>query len=438
MTLLRAAGPERTPAWITALLLALSSSSAVAGAAWAGSAQPMRDSGAAVRVNGATIPFSSFASPQAERAFRGLINSLAKEPPPVPAVGNDVAAIRRTQDEETQGILAEVKRRYRASVHMETLGGVRTHIVIPRAGVSAENRHRVLISLHSGGFTWGAGSEALLEAIPIAATGRIEVVSVDYRMAPEHVFPAASEDVAAVYQALLKRYKPREIGIYGCSAGGILAAQSAAWFAVHRIPQPGGIASLCGTGAELKGDSAYLAPALVGMAPVPPDGTPMLLEQMPYFKGVRLGDPLAFPIDSDEVLAQFPPTLLIAGSRDFAASSETTMHRRLWEAGVDSQLFIFDGLWHAFMMHPDLPESREVYEIVWRFFDTHLYRTSRRGGFAHAALSRRSGGDTRADPPGQRASRPVPRRRPLRARDGAAVAQYLDLCRAREPGSQRG
>lgn len=354
----------KTLIWVTAMLLALGSSGVTA-------------AGAEVRLSGATIPFSSFASPQAARAFRSLTRSLAKEPPPQPGAGSDVETVRRAQNEDTDRILAEVNRRYRASIRTATLGGVQTDIVIPVAGVSAENRHRVLISLHSGGFMWGAGSEALLEAIPIAVTGRIEVVSINYRMAPEHVFPAASQDVAAVYQALLQHYAPREIGIYGCSAGGILAAEAVAWFDAHRIPQPGGIASLCGTGAELEGDSAYLAPVLVGMAPVPPHGTPMLLEQMPYFKGVRPRDPLAFPIDSAALLQRFPPTLLIAGSRDFAASSATMMQRRLWEAGVDSELFIFDGLWHAFMMHPDLPESREVYSIVWRFFDTHLDRASK-------------------------------------------------------------
>jgi monoterpene epsilon-lactone hydrolase len=374
VTLQPAAGSGRTLTWIAAMALVLGAS-LVTAATSAGSSRAVKDSGAAVRVSGATIPFSSLASPQAKRAFRSLTASLAKQPPPEPSAGNDVETVRRTQNEETDRILAEVNRRYRASIRTEILGGVPTDIVTPAAGVSVENRHRVLISLHSGGFMWGAGSEALLEAIPIAVTGRIEVISVSYRMAPEHVFPAASQDVAAVYRALLEQYGPRQIGIYGCSAGGILAAESAAWFATHRMPQPGGIASLCGTGADLTGDSAYLAPVLVGMAPVPPGGRPMLLAQMPYFKGVGAGDPLAFPIESDALLRQFPPTLLIAGSRDFAASSETLMQRRLWEAGIDSELFIFDGLWHAFMMHPELPESREVYRIVWRFFDTHLDRT---------------------------------------------------------------
>lgn len=322
--------------------------------------------GGAVSVNGATIPFSSYASPQAEQVYSGLIKG------PEASLGSDVKAVRRIENEEAERLLREMSRRYRVSLRRDFLGGVQTEIVIPAVGIAVKNRHRVLISLHGGAFMWGAGSEALLEAIPLAVTGRIEVVAVNYRMAPEHTFPAASEDVAAVYQALLERYRPQNIGIFGCSAGGILTAESVAWFAEHQIPEPGGIASLCGTGAELGGDSQYLAPALhVGMSKRP-GGKPLQIADLPYFKGVAKDDPLAFPVNSPTLLGRFPPTLLIAGSRDFTESSETFMQRRLWEAGIDSELFIFDGLWHAFMIHPNLPESREVYAIEWRFFDRHL------------------------------------------------------------------
>jgi acetyl esterase/lipase len=53
------------------------------------------------------------------------------------------------------------------------------------------------------------------------------------------------------------------------------------------------------------------------------------------------------------------------------------MHRRLRQAKVKSDLFLFDGLWHAFVMDPTLPESREAYGIVWGFFDQHLGRSGR-------------------------------------------------------------
>jgi acetyl esterase/lipase len=85
-----------------------------------------------------------------------------------------------------------------------------------------------------------------------------------------------------------------------------------------------------------------------------------------------------FPIVEPAMLAKFPPTLLLVGSRDFAASSLTVMHRRLLQAGVDAELVMFDGLWHAFYIYPSLPESREAYEILRRFFDSHLGRSRAR------------------------------------------------------------
>lgn len=320
----------------------------------------------------AEIPYSRFASAEAGRAWTAL-----RKAPPEPSLGGDLKAQRQLQSQGADRILEEMRRLYAVTIASETQGGVRTDVVMPVEGVAARNRHRILISLHSGAFAWGAGSEALIEAIPISATSRIKVITVDYRMAPEFTFPSASEDVAAVYQALLKTYDAKSIGIYGYSAGGILAAESIAWFAAHRLPQPGAVATMCGTGAEVYGDSAYLSWLLLGVNVMPPAGKPLFLTGLPYFSGVDAHDPLAFPIESPALLARFPPTLLLAGSRDFAASSETVMHRRLWESGVDAELIIFDGLWHAFMMHPELPESREVYDIVERFFDRHLAHGSR-------------------------------------------------------------
>lgn len=128
-------------------------------------------------------------------------------------------------------------------------------------------------------------------------------------------------------------------------------------------------------GAELDGDSAYVAPVLTGQPPVAAGGKPhLLISDLPYFEGVDPRNPLAFPIASREVLGNFPPTLLIAGSRDYSASSLTAMHRRLRELGVDAELFLFDGLWHAFFVYPALPESRETYGIIGRFFDSRLGR----------------------------------------------------------------
>jgi len=65
-----------------------------------------------------------------------------------------------------------------------------------------------------------------------------------------------------------------------------------------------------------------------------------------------------FPANSKAVLARFPPTLLIAGSRDFTVSTLFAAQAALTNAGVEAELHVWDGMWHAFFFDPDLPESQ--------------------------------------------------------------------------------
>jgi acetyl esterase/lipase len=200
---------------------------------------------------------------------------------------------------------------------------------------------------------------------------RVRVVTVDYRLAPEHSYPAASEDVSAVYKALLKRYPARNIGIYGCSAGGIITAQAVSWIRKQGLPRPGAIGTFCGTGAPYSGDSPYLAGVVKGGGS---QGLPQLPNILPtaYMAGVAASDPQAYPLSSDIETASMPPTLLLAGGRDFAVSALTLAHRRLSAAGVRSELQIFDGLPHAFFVWPGMPESKEAYRLISSFFDRWL------------------------------------------------------------------
>ncbi len=73
------------------------------------------------------------------------------------------------------------------------------------------NARRVLLNIHGGGFL-SEPTAALAESIPIAATMGVQVISIDYRMSPEAKFPAASEDIAAVYAEVLKTHEPAQVG----------------------------------------------------------------------------------------------------------------------------------------------------------------------------------------------------------------------------------
>lgn len=322
---------------------------------------------AAVEIPAFTLPPSDQLSGEAKAVLLRMRAARA------PDLKGDITKQRAFYQKYNDDRLAEMRRHFRTREERTALGGVTVDVVTPGAGIRPGNRDRVLINVHGGAFMWGSGSGALVEAIPIAATAGIKVVTVDYRLTPEHRYPAASEDVTAVYRALLKQYRPEDIGIYGCSAGGVITAQSVAWIRKEGLPRPGAIGTFCGTAAGFSGDSPYLAgPIAEGTAP-PAGPLPKLLPTA-YMAGIGADDAAAYPLLSEAEIKAFPPTLLLAGSRDFAASALTLAHRRLAQAGVPSELFLFDGLPHAFFVWPDMPESIEAYRVITRFFDQHLGR----------------------------------------------------------------
>lgn len=333
--------------------------------------QPAPASDAATTSIPATdLPYSQFASPAAKAKFAELLAEVRAGKGPNPT---DIAEQRHFYQRYNDDRLREVERRYPAKVSQQTMAGVSVHTVEPAAGIAPAQQQRVLINLHGGAFMWGAGSGALVEAIPIAAVSGMRVVTVDYRLAPEHTYPAAVDDVEAVYRELLKQYRAENIGIYGCSAGGVLTAQATARLLQKKLPAPGAIGMFCGTGLLFRGDSGTLGQLAVGSPPMAADGGAAL----PYLSTAQASETVAYPMQSPQLLARFPPSLLLAGGRDFALSALTTAQRRLLAAGVDARLIVFDGLWHAFFVFPDLPESQEAYARISEFFDQHLGRAQR-------------------------------------------------------------
>jgi epsilon-lactone hydrolase len=312
-----------------------------------------------------TIPYSRYASPEARAFFPKMLAASSKAPP----ITAPIEQSRAFYDRMNSDRAARMEKLYPVQIHSETMAGVGTDVVLPAQGVAAENAHRVLINLHGGAFLWGAHSGGLVESIPIASIGRIKVISVDYRQGPEHTFPAASDDVEAVYRALLKQYKPNQIGIYGCSAGGILTGEAVARIIHDKLPVPGAIGTFCGSLTDAGGDSAYVAPLLNGQG-VP--SHPLAVADLPYFHGARLDDPLVQPGLSPTLLAKFPPTLLITGTRDMTMSSVVHSQELLDQAGVPTELHVWDGMWHSFFSDPELPESKDAYRVMVRFFLRHL------------------------------------------------------------------
>jgi acetyl esterase/lipase len=304
--------------------------------------------------------FAEWVSAEAKAAF------LAGAP--TPPLSAEIGTLRRHYDALNARWLEVALSNYPVEIAPSRHGGVPTHTVTPAAGKRDE---RVLLCLHGGAFMWGSGAGALLEAVPLAAEMGCEVVAVDYRLAPEHACPAAVEDVLAVYAEVRSLRPASAIGIYGCSAGGMLTAQAVARMIAEAIPVPGAIAMLHGTGLDFAGDLAESAAAFASQegAVKPPSAA-----QLPYFAASDLADALVLPGNHPEMLGSFPPALLITATRDFAASACSVMHRRLLAAGVETRFVMFDGLGHAHHMQVELPESRETFTLMRRFFQEHLRR----------------------------------------------------------------
>ena len=168
----------------------------------------------------------------------------------------------------------------------------------------------------------------------------------------------------------MKTYKSKDIGIYGCSAGGGLTAMSMAWFQTHDLPSPGAIGIYCASAGGWGGDASYFAlPA--GEARMPTRGSPNL-SRLGYFSTASMSDPLVSPINSPKILAKFPPTLIITGTRDFALSGALYTHEQLVKLGVDAELHVWEGLFHGFFYNADVPESRDAFNVMIKFFDGHL------------------------------------------------------------------
>ncbi|GIX30115.1 MAG: esterase [Porticoccaceae bacterium] len=315
------------------------------------------------------LPPSALASPEA-RAFMKARASLGTLPTQVQ--DPDAARARAALAAQLQPKVEQMLERYPVRVAETTLAGVPVREIVPAAG--GEDAERVLVNLHGGAFTTCWESCSLLESAPVAVTGRFRVIAVNYRMAPEARHPAAVEDVAKVYRALLDRYPPTRIGIFGCSAGGNLTAQAAAWFARHQIPQPAAIGIFGAGGVRFgAGDSGYIAAYVDGSFPAPgPDGKPPFDITRGYFAGVAPGDPIAEPALHPELLAQFPPALIITGTRAMDLSPAVVTNNALLAAGRESTLVVGEGMGHCYLYSPELPEAQQAYALIARFFRRHL------------------------------------------------------------------
>jgi acetyl esterase/lipase len=264
---------------------------------------------------------------------------------------------------------AEARKYFPVNIDQKTIAGVPTDVITP-LDMPEPNRGRVLINLHGGGFNSDSGSQ--IEGDPIANLAKVKVVGVYYRLAPENPFPAAVDDVVAVYRELLKDYKPKCIGIYGTSAGAILSAEVAVKLKQLGLPTPGAIGFFSGHADFSRVGDSYQIFTLDGF---PGNLAPIFSTRTgsnEYAGNTDFRDPVLSPVFAD--LHGMPPTLLVTGTRDALLSGTSIYDLALLKAGVDAQLVVFEAMPHAFWYHFDFPETHEALELMAKFFDEKLGR----------------------------------------------------------------
>jgi epsilon-lactone hydrolase len=304
------------------------------------------------------IPVPTTVSPQAQKNLARQVSD-ANKPQPL--------AERRSGTDAWQARAgAASKAVYPVNIAEDKIAGVPVKIVTPLT-IGPGKSDRVLICVHGGGFNSDSGS--LTESIPIANLTQTKVVSVLYRLAPEHPFPASVDDAVDVYKELLKTYKPKNIALYGTSAGAILTAETTARLKQLGLPLPGALGVFSGMGDFSQVGDSIAMYALGGLSghldPPPPT-----IRDSEYVGSTDPKDPVLSPLYAD--VHGFPPTLFITSGRDILLSGTSILQRHFYESGVDAQLIVFEALPHAFWNDVSLPESREAYKIMAGFFDKHL------------------------------------------------------------------
>jgi monoterpene epsilon-lactone hydrolase len=250
-------------------------------------------------------------------------------------LGGDVAQQRATFEE----MMSQIPANPELTVRSQTRGGVDVLAVdVPGADAAA-----VILYVHGGAFAIGTAQSSIPLAGDLAARARVNLISVDYRLAPEAPFPAGLDDVLAVYRELLGSRAPEQIVLAGESAGAGLVASAlvALRDAGDRLPaaallmSPWADLTLAGETMTAKRE---LDPA------VDPDG--LRRRAGDYLGSGDSSSPLASPVFAD--LTGLPPLLIQAGSHEVLLSDATRLAARAAAADVTTTLDVVAGVPHVF------------------------------------------------------------------------------------------
>ena len=269
------------------------------------------------------------------------------------------------------------------------LGAVRGAIIVPRD----ELRTGIILYLHGGGYTCGGLDYAKGFATVLSAECGMRVATVEYRLAPEHPFPAAIDDCLEAYKHLLASgYPCQNIILAGESAGGGLCYSLCLKLKELGLPLPAGVVAISPwCDLTLSGESYETNK----------DTDPTLTkERLNYFVKCYLGEikstrtaykkekhvdydtgaplrtnPFVSPAHAD--LSDMPPSLIFAGGDEILLSDAEMMHARLMEKGSQAKLVVKEGMWHAYHMY-SLKSCESDFKLINKFVKTVMPKDSER------------------------------------------------------------
>ncbi len=241
-----------------------------------------------------------------------------------------------------------------------TVAGVPAHWLAP-PGADAG---RVLIFLHGGGYELGSLRSDGELAARLGRAGGMRVLFPEYRLAPEHPFPAAVDDVVAALRWLRKDQdlNAKSIAVAGASAGGGLAVALLVATRDAREPLPAAAVLMSPT-VDLTSSGA----SMTERVDEDPISTPAMLRQFAsdYLAGTDPRTPLASPLFAP--LSGLPPLLVQAGTADLLFSDSERLVKAAGSAGVDVTLEIGEGLPHVYQLLLGTPEAAQATERIGKF-----------------------------------------------------------------------
>jgi len=228
---------------------------------------------------------------------------------------------------------------------------------------------KAILYFHGGGFRLGSVTSHRDVIAQIALASGCRVLAINYRLAPEHRFPAALDDALAAFGWMLDRgMKPGNIAFAGDSAGGNLALAAMLALRERGLPLPVS-AVLMSPWTDLAATGAsYVTRA--GADPI--HQRPMILALAKNYLGGQgdPSDPLVSPLYSD--LTGLPPLLIQVGDRETVLDDSVMFAEKARAAGIDVSLEVWDGMIHVFQMF-ELPEARQAIASIAGFLNRHLH-----------------------------------------------------------------